>query len=161
MITGHIANTDPHHYPPAIAQALACLHRHDLTTLAAGRYQDSETGWTLQVLDLHTARLEENFPEAHRLHIDVQYLVAGEEVIGVATQPLDLPVHQPYDSERDIIFYQHAPEETLVRMLPGTFAVFFPQDIHRPNCAVGTPGPIRKVVIKIPTRDLVQARRTP
>ncbi|MGG6098809.1 YhcH/YjgK/YiaL family protein [Pantoea allii] len=155
MITGHIANTDPRHYPPAIAKAIACLARHDLTIMAAGRYQDSETGWTMQVLDLHTAAPEENYPEAHRLHIDVQYLVAGEEVIGVATQPVDLTVHQPYDSERDIIFYQHVPEETLVRMLPGTFAVFFPQDIHRPNCAVGKPGPIRKVVVKIPTRDLV------
>ncbi|MGC8341186.1 YhcH/YjgK/YiaL family protein [Pantoea ananatis] len=154
MITGHIANTDPRHYPPAIAKAIACLTRYDLLTLAAGRYQDSETGWIMQVLDLHTVPAEENYPEAHRLHIDVQYLVTGEEVIGVATQPVDFAVHQPYDPERDIIFYQHVPHETQVRMLPGTFAVFFPQDIHRPNCAVGTPGPIRKVVVKIPTCDL-------
>lgn len=154
MITGHLSNTDPRHYPPAIARAIACLARQDLSSLAAGRYQDSETGWVMQVLDLHTAPPEENYPEAHRLHIDVQYLVAGEEVIGVATQPLTLPVHQPYDSERDIIFYQHAPDETQVRMLPGTFAVFFPQDIHRPNGSAGTPGPIRKVVIKIPTHEL-------
>ncbi|KTS26599.1 YhcH/YjgK/YiaL family protein [Pantoea stewartii] len=155
MITGHLANTDPRHYPAAIAHALAYLAGHDLANMAAGRYQDEETGWVVQVLDLHTVLAAENYPEAHRYHIDVQYLVAGEEVIGVATQPLDLAVHQPYDSERDIVFYQHAPDETLVRMLPGTFAVFFPQDIHRPNCAVSQPGPIRKVVVKIPTRDLV------
>lgn len=104
MITGHIANTDPRHYPPAIAKAIACLTRYDLLTLAAGRYQDSETGWVMQVLDLHTVPAEENYPEAHRLHIDVQYLVTGEEVIGVATQPVDFAVHQPYDPERDIFF---------------------------------------------------------
>lgn len=155
MITGHIANTDPRHYPPAIAHALAYLARHDLENMAAGRYQDEETGWVVQVLDLQTAPAAEHYPEAHRYHIDVQYLVSGEEVIGVATQPLDVAVHQPYDRERDIIFYQHAPDETQIRMLPGTFAVFFPQDIHRPNGAVNQPGPIRKVVVKIPTHNLI------
>lgn len=55
MIFGHINNTDAHHYPPAIARAIAYLATHDLAGMAAGRYQDSETGWQVQVLDLHTA----------------------------------------------------------------------------------------------------------
>ncbi|MDI6936784.1 YhcH/YjgK/YiaL family protein, partial [Serratia sp. Se-PFBMAAmG] len=46
-------------------------------------------------------------------------------------------------------------DETWIRMVPGTFAVFFPQDIHRPNCAPDLPAAIRKVVVKIPTADLV------
>ncbi|ERK17643.1 MAG: YhcH/YjgK/YiaL family protein [Pantoea sp.] len=154
MITGHIANTDARHYPPAIARAIAYLAGHDLATMAAGRHVDSATGWQVQVLDLQTAPAEENYPEAHRHHIDVQYLVSGAEVIGVANQPASLAVHQPYNPERDIIFYQHAADETLIRMVPGTFAVFFPQDIHRPNCAPDLPGAIRKVVVKIPTTAL-------
>ncbi len=115
---------------------------------------DHTTGWQVQVLDLQTAPAQENFPEAHRHHIDVQYLVSGAEMIGVANQPASLAIHQPYDANRDIIFYQHAPDETLIRMVPGTFAVFFPQDIHRPNCAPEQPAAIRKVVVKIPTADL-------
>ncbi|ADU69194.1 YhcH/YjgK/YiaL family protein [Pantoea sp. At-9b] len=154
MITGHIANTDAHHYPPAIARAIAYLASHDLANIAAGRYVDSATGWQVQVLDLHTAPARENYPEAHRHHIDVQYLVSGAEVIGVANHPASLAVHQPYNAERDIIFYQHATDETLIRMVPGTFAVFFPQDIHRPNCAPELPAAIRKVVVKIPTTAL-------
>nr|WP_310616429.1 YhcH/YjgK/YiaL family protein [Pantoea cypripedii] len=154
MITGHIANTDARHYPPAIAQAIAYLASHDLANIAAGRYVDSATGWQVQVLDLQTAPAQENSPEAHRHHIDVQYLVSGDEVIGVANQPASLSIHQPYDANRDIIFYQHAPDETLIRMVPGTFAVFFPQDIHRPNCAPHQPAAIRKVVVKIPTAAL-------
>lgn len=155
MITGHIDNTEASHYPPAIARAIAYLASQDLKSLAAGRYQDNETGWQVQVLDLQTASVQENYPEAHRRHIDVQYLVAGSELIGVASQPVSAAIHQPYDENRDIIFYQHVPDETWIRMVPGTFAVFFPQDIHRPNCAPDLPAAIRKVVVKIPTADLV------
>lgn len=156
MIFGHINNTDPRHYPPAIAHAIHYLATHDLASMPAGRYEDSQTGWVVQVLDLHTAPHHENYPEAHRRFIDVQYLVSGNELMGVATAKAELAIHQPYDDERDIIFYQDAPHETLVLMQPGHFAVFFPQDIHRPNCALDAPEAIRKVVVKIPTADLAE-----
>ncbi|WP_261640480.1 YhcH/YjgK/YiaL family protein [Erwinia mallotivora] len=155
MICGHIDNTEAIHYPSAVARAIAWLASQDLKGMEAGRYKDSETGWLVQVLDLQTAPVQENYPEAHRHHIDVQYLVAGSELIGVASQPVNAAVHQPYDENRDIIFYQQVPDETWIRMVPGSFAVFFPQDIHRPNCAPDFPAAIRKVVVKIPTADLV------
>lgn len=154
MIFGHINNTDARHYPPAIARAIDYLARHDLATMAAGRYQDSQTGWQVQVLDLQTAPHGDNYPEAHRHFIDVQYLVCGNELMGVSTGGAEPAIHQPYDDVRDIIFYQDAPNETLVLMQPGNFAVFFPQDIHRPNCALHAPEAIRKVVVKIPVADL-------
>lgn len=154
MIFGHINHTDARHYPPAIARALAYLASHDLAGMAAGRYQDSQTGWQVQVLDLHTAPHGDNYPEGHRRFIDVQYLVSGNELMGVATEKTEPPVHLPYDDERDIIFYRDVPNETLLLMQPGHFAVFFPQDIHRPNCALDAPEAIRKVVVKIPTADL-------
>lgn len=156
MIFGHINNSDPSHYPPAIAQAIAYLATHDLANMAAGRYEDDRTGWQVQVLDLQTAAHHENYPEAHRRFIDVQYLVSGNELMGVATEKAELAIHQPYDEQRDIIFFKNAPNETLILMQPGHFAVFFPQDIHRPNCALEAPEAIRKVVVKIPVADLIQ-----
>ncbi|WP_299998861.1 YhcH/YjgK/YiaL family protein [uncultured Cedecea sp.] len=153
MIFGHINNTADYHYPAAVAQAIRYLKGQDLQNMPAGRYQDSETGWLVQVLDLQTGFESENYPEAHRKFIDVQYLISGEEYIGVATDSTLVEIHQPYDATRDIIFYRHAPNETLLLMKPGNFAVFFPQDLHRPNCAVNEPGPTRKVVVKIPVAD--------
>lgn len=155
MIFGHINNTENNHYPVAIARAITWLAGQDLQSISAGRYQDNQTGWLVQVLDLQTGPQSENYPEAHRKFIDVQYLVYGEEYIGVATEKAELEIHQPYDADRDIIFYRHAPNETLLLMKPGNFAVFFPQDLHRPNCAINDPLPIRKVVIKIPVADCV------
>jgi len=155
MIFGHINNTENNHYPAAVARAISYLAGQDLENIPAGRYQDDQTGWLVQVLDLQTGPQSENYPEAHRKFIDVQYLVSGEEYIGVATEKAELEIHQPYDADRDIVFYRHAPNETLLLMKPGNFAVFFPQDLHRPNCAINDPLPIRKVVVKIPVADCV------
>lgn len=155
MIFGHINNTENNHYPAAVARAIAYLAGQDLENIPAGRYQDEQTGWLVQVLDLQTGPQSENYPEAHRKFIDVQYLVSGEEYIGVATEKAELEIHQPYDADRDIVFYRHAPNETLLLMKPGNFAVFFPQDLHRPNCAINQPLPTRKVVVKIPVADCV------
>jgi len=155
MIFGHINNTENNHYPAAVARAITYLAGQDLENIPAGRYQDSQTGWLVQVMDLHTQPQSENYPEAHRKFIDVQYLVSGEEYIGVATEKSSLEIHKPYDADRDIVFYRHAPNETLLLMKPGHFAVFFPQDLHRPNCAVNQPQPTRKVVVKIPVADCV------
>ena len=155
MIFGHINNTENNHYPAAVARAISYLAGQDLENIPAGRYQDDQTGWLVQVLDLQTGPQSENYPEAHRKFIDVQYLVSGEEYIGVATEKAELEIHQPYDADRDIVFYRHAPNETLLLMKPGHFAVFFPQDLHRPNCAVNEPQPTRKVVVKIPVADCV------
>lgn len=154
MIFGHIDHTDTRHSPPAIARALDYLRSNDLAAMAAGRYQDPATGWVVQVLDLQTSPYHSNFPEAHRRYLDVQFLVAGSELIGVSTAPADLRVQQPYDEERDIVFYQDAPHESQLLMQPGNFAVFYPQDIHRPNGMLEAPQAIRKVVVKIPVADL-------
>ena len=39
-------------------------------------------------------------------------------------------------------------------MRPGNFAVFFPEDIHRPGCADGQSGKIRKIVVKVAVSEL-------
>ena len=57
------------------------------------------------------------------------------------------------DTPRDILFYkdnQDAPEGT-IEMVPGTYAVYFPWDVHIPAIQTGdVPAAIRKIVIKVP-----------
>lgn len=150
MIFGHIANTAAAHYPPAIAKAVAYLQKTDFSALPSGRYEDEETGYIVQVLDLPTQAKEELRPEVHRKNIDVQFLVSGTELIGVAIDNGNNIVHQELLAQRDIIFYQDVDNESWLTMHPGNFAVFFPQDVHRPGCINQHPCNIRKVVVKIP-----------
>lgn len=157
MIFGHIAHTAAEHYPPAIAKAVAYLQNTNFIALPAGRYEDPATGYVVQILDLHTQNKNELRPEVHRKNIDVQFLVSGTELIGVATDRGNNVIHQELLAQRDIIFYEDVADESWLTMQPGNFAVFYPQDVHRPACINKKSCDIRKVVVKIPITEIKTA----
>jgi YhcH/YjgK/YiaL family protein len=87
--------------------------------------------------------------EAHRRYIDIQYMLAGEEIIEIA--PADaLTPDTPFDPERDLVFFK-TPEAPCTRLIlrPGDFAVFFPEDAHMPKVQLQTPASLRKAVVKV------------
>lgn len=85
--------------------------------------------------------------ESHRRYADIQYVQRGHETI--LWTPIDtLAVTEPYDPETDNMFYGDAPA-TELRLSPGYFAVFFPEDGHKPRCMWGEREPIGKIVMKV------------
>ncbi|AZT39699.1 DUF386 domain-containing protein (plasmid) [Salmonella enterica subsp. enterica serovar Karamoja] len=111
----------------------------------------------LQEMDsvpFHTSR-----PESHRQFIDLQYLIAGEERMGVSRAGSGLHhIVENRTPQQDLLFWDVRNGETEVVLTPGMFAVFFPDDIHRPCCCLPDKGPthLRKAVIKI-DRALLEA----
>ena len=85
-------------------------------------------------------------PEAHRKYIDIQYLIEGEELIGVAPLASMERVAEAAP-ERDIWFYEG--ETAKLPLGGGRFAILFPQDAHAPCIAAGECRPVRKVVVKV------------
>ncbi|HSD39288.1 MAG TPA: YhcH/YjgK/YiaL family protein [Rhodocyclaceae bacterium] len=151
MYFGHIdsvVNVDAV-YPAAIATALRYLAKTDLAGLAPGKYPIQGDDIYVQVIDMPTRDLSETRPEFHHKYLDVHCLVAGKERIGFATDTLDHVVVESLP-ERDLYFYDSAgPAENFITMTPGSFAVFFPWDVHRPGVADGEPMAIRKIVVKV------------
>jgi len=89
--------------------------------------------------------------EAHRKYIDVQMALHNAEGIAWTRQP-GLTVKSPYDPESDAELYE-PPETPLsqANLQPKTFAVFFPEDAHNPNCSVGKHHlDVKKAVFKVP-----------
>ena len=85
--------------------------------------------------------------EAHQRYIDLQYVVAGQEII--YHMPLaHLQEATPYLTEKDVARYQGQDEQALV-MRPGDFSLLFPHDGHKPNCEYRGKETVRKVVLKI------------
>ncbi|MCV4731272.1 YhcH/YjgK/YiaL family protein, partial [Escherichia coli] len=39
--------------------------------------------------------------------------------------------------------------ESFIEMIPGSYVIFFPQDVHRPGCILQTASEIRKIVVKV------------
>jgi YhcH/YjgK/YiaL family protein len=124
------------------------LERSDLATLPLGRH-DIDGDSVYAILQRSVTRLPADGRfETHEQYIDIQFLIAGEEVIGLA--PVNgLRVTEPYDAAKDIAFYATPNGWERLALTPGQFAVFFPDDGHMPLCAAGQPMAIHKAVVKV------------
>jgi YhcH/YjgK/YiaL family protein len=91
----------------------------------------------------------DGFFESHRKYIDVQVIVAGEELMEV--QDISrLVVSEPYLAERDFIKYADGTDPSVLKMVAGDVAVFFPEDGHMPSLRWRNPELVRKTVVKVP-----------
>ncbi len=148
MILDRIEHMDTYaHVHVDLPKVLATLAAMDIAKLESGRYPvaDSETFILIQ---RYTSRNRaQSVWESHRKFIDVQYVVAGEELMGYQTIDA-LSVSKPYDAASDAALY--TGEGLMVHAGAGTVALFFPQDGHMPGVAVSTGVPILKVVAKLP-----------
>ncbi|EDX9485046.1 DUF386 domain-containing protein [Salmonella enterica] len=149
MILGHIAQPNPCRLPSAIEQALDFLRNTDFRTLAPGVVEIDGKNIFAQIIDLTTRDAAENRPEVHRRYLDIQFLAWGEEKIGVAIDTGKNQISESLLAQRDIIFYHDSEYESFIEMIPGSYALFFPQDVHRPGCNKSVATPIRKIVVKV------------
>lgn len=120
--------------------------------LASGKTQRVElAGGCFAIEQAYDSKLRaESFFESHRKYIDIQVVIAGEEVMELA-DIARLPVRQPYDAERDVIIYADYAEASLLRLKAGEAAVFFPVDGHMPGLRAGANATaVRKTVVKVP-----------
>lgn len=130
-----------------IAMALRYLQENDCTKLAAGRIPiDGDNVYAL-VQDYTSKKREDGVWEAHRRHIDVQFVAAGIEEMGYAPLPT-LTERTPYDEQKDFALF-NGPGN-FVTVPAGHFTIFFPQDGHIPGLAANAQqSPVRKVVVKV------------
>ncbi len=91
----------------------------------------------------------EGFFESHRKYIDVQVIVAGEELMELEDISR-LGVSDAYQPERDLIKYTDTAAASVLRMKAGDVAIFFPTDGHMPSLHWRGPGLVRKTVVKVP-----------
>ncbi len=94
--------------------------------------------------------------EAHEKYIDIQYVESGEEKFYFADKRI-FKVTEPYNAEKDVEFYDSADFEKSVAtevsvLRAGEFAVFFPDDAHKPSLDTNGTQKIRKILLKIPLK---------
>ena len=128
-----------------LAKGLRLLLTTDFSAMEAGKYEVDGTE-LYYMLQSYQSKEQNDRPEAHRRYIDIQYIVEGEEQIGVGALS-GMTEEVSANPEGDIWFY-HGPV-TNIKMKKGSFAVFFPQDAHAPGIAAGDPAPVKKVVVKV------------
>ena len=152
MVIGNIAGEKPAgvEFPAVIGRALAYLRETDFTKVEDGRYALDGDRMYVDVRRYMTKPVKELRPEAHRRYADVQFVAEGEECIGWCPFSPIMKVTEPYDEEKDIVFFEKLEPESIFTLTKGSFAVLTPKDIHRPCGMIGEqPSRVTKVVVKI------------
>jgi YhcH/YjgK/YiaL family protein len=116
--------------------------------IADGRYEIDGDRLFALVQSYTTAPAATKKFEHHRKYADIQYVISGEEIIEHVA--LDgLAVETPYDATKDYGLVRDPALRSSVVLTPGTWAIYFPQDAHKPGCAISAPTAVRKVVVKV------------
>ncbi len=107
--------------------------RHDLTDYLYANIQTYQTK-------------EDALFEAHRDYIDIQYIISGEEKIGV-TDYSSCTEAIAYDKEKDIEFLNGNGEYYPLK--EGEYMILYPHDAHKPSISLNNQSTVRKVVVKV------------
>ena len=134
---------------PGIYKGLELLRDTDFSKLEDGRQEIDGDKMFANLFHLTSKLKEETHPELHKKYVDVQFWICGEELCGVA------PYHGvgkcvEAREDEDLYFYDSVENESFIHATEGCYAVFFPNDAHRPGvCVDGKPLDYRTVVVKV------------
>lgn len=103
----------------------------------------------VKMMKYDTKELKECRFETHQHHVDLQFTIAGGEVIAWLPSG-ELEANGGFDSEKDLQFYQPKPVGTLIHKNAGRFSIYYPEDAHRPQINDGVSTWVFKAVIKLP-----------
>ncbi len=147
----------PEHFAATFAYVAEALQPGSAAQTRIGRIAPGTTervelaggAFALEQVYLTKPRTEGRW-ESHRAYIDVQVVVAGEELMEVG-DVARLAVAEDLRPAKDLIFYQQFDGGSVLRVRAGEAAVFFPPDAHIPALRIGeTATLVRKIVVKVP-----------
>jgi len=129
-------------------KAFAALMDPAIARKPDGRYRIDGDDVYYMVQHYTTKPVDQTRFESHKKYIDIQALIAGQELLGYSpTAGLEVTV--PYDEQKDIMFYHVGTMMAQTRLEPGVFCILFPHDAHLPSCQITCPSEVHKVVFKI------------
>lgn len=87
--------------------------------------------------------------EAHKDHIDIQFLIKGEEKV-YTTDKEGLEIQVAYDKDKDVAFYKTPKRNLNVSYLQSNkFIILYPDDAHSPCTMIDAPQHVKKGIVKI------------
>jgi len=136
---------------PAIwDKAFEWMKTNDLDAIEPGTYVIEEGNLRAIVSEAPAPELENVKWEAHQNFSDIQYIVKGKALMGVAPVS-EAKVTEAYDPGNDIAFFDTEGEYYTAE--PGTFFIFTPEDAHRPGIKMEGYDTVKKIVIKVRAKN--------
>ena len=146
MIIGNIDEIPVCHQ--VLRESLEFLRNIDFSKWERKRHQVNNL--RVGVSEYDTLEMNEKKAEQHKKFIDLQYIFKGEELLGITIENDKNIIWREYKQENDSLLYSHVENEEFHVMKKGSFAILYPEDIHRPCLTNKSQSHVVKVVIKIP-----------
>ena len=146
MIFDTLTNVDNYKGLGRVYTALKFLSETDFSKIDLGRYEldGDNIFYMVQSYDTDPSK---TISEAHKKYIDIQFMVEGEEIIGVADISSEKELIEAKE-ENDVWFYNCKTEP--LTLSAGKYMVLYPNDLHCPGVATnGKALTCRKVVVKV------------
>ena len=125
--------------------ALEFLAKTDFSKVELGKYELNGDDIFYMVQQYETDP-DKTISEAHKKYIDIQFMVDGEEIIGVAPFSCE-KTETEAKPENDVWFYDCKTEP--LTLFKNSFMVLYPNDLHCPGVAVNGAKACHKVVVKV------------
>lgn len=149
MITCNLSNINKYDYNnERFRKAFEFLKNTDLMALVPGTEIPVAEGVLAKIQEYTTDPEDTRKFETHRDYFDIQFVVRGEEFIGIVPAAGLVPDGE-YSVTDDIQYYHTPPKHGGAVLRDGDFLIVPPEDAHRPNCMTDKPCIVRKIVVKV------------
>jgi len=129
-----------------INKAIVLSEHHEL-----GKHMIGNDGVFVMLVDDKTELRTLRKAEIHKQYIDIQILLSGEEVYGYSNTISEEAMNL-IELENDVMFFDNVDDEQFITLKKGDFAIFYPNQVHRPLCASNNkPMKVKKAILKIPS----------
>jgi len=152
MIFDSIANAESYYgLHPRFKRAFEWLKTTKVSELETGKLDiEGKDIW------VNIARIDTKLPadgkwESHKVYADIQCIIEGEDRMQWAR--LDHVKLGDYDAAKDFQALSTEVELDFV-VHAGEFAIFLPQDAHKPGLAKTAPSKVFKLVLKVRVDDI-------
>lgn len=125
--------------------ALEFLSKTDFTKMELGKYE-LQGDDIFYMVQRYVTDPDKTISEAHKKYIDIQFMVDGEEIIGVAPISCE-KTETEAKPQNDVWFYECKTEP--LTLIKNSFMVLYPNDLHCPGVAVNGAKACHKVVVKV------------
>ena len=123
------------------------ISKLDLINIKPGKYEvRADFYYTVQEYEAFSE--ENSVWESHNKYVDVQWLISGQEKLYI-TDIRNLQSRDDYDCDRDVIHYYPSSDQSSILLVPGSCAILFPKDAHRPARYLGIDCIVKKIVGKL------------
>ena len=129
-----------------IRKGLEWLSSNDLINIENGKHIINGDSLYANVQEYET-KSDADY-EAHKKYIDIQYIINGNEYIGVSNYD-NCKTCKQYDPQKDIEFLTLDEDDKYIELEEGEFMILFPNDAHKPSINPQKQTHVKKAVVKV------------